>query len=124
VKRTTLVTAAILVLASLAPTLPAKSVVQIRMRGFVFVAPATVPVTIAVEPAAANRTLIVEADSDNYFRSSAVTLEGEDEKRLHLIEFKSLPAGSYTVRARVMSTTDVLGTASEGLIVSGAGPER
>ena len=39
--------------------------------------------------------LVVEADSDDYFRSSAIELDGANEKRLHSVEFKNLPAGTY-----------------------------
>ena len=115
----------ILVLISLAtPASPAKEIVSIRLRGYVFAAPATIPVTVTVEPSEKNRMLVVEADGDSYFRSSAMTLEGAEEKRLHTIEFKSLPAGSYVVRAQVLSSKDVLGTAREGLLVTGAGGEQ
>jgi len=125
VKRTAFVAVILLVLPALIPSVtPANEIVQIRLRGYIFPAPATIPVTVAVEPAAQNRMLVVEADGDSYFRSSAVTLEGADEKRLHLIEFKSLPAGSYVVRATVRSSREVLGTASEGLTVTGMGPEH
>ena len=124
-KRTTLLAALIFVVtAGITPAVPAKEVVSIRLHGYVFAAPATIPVTVAVEPAAKNRMLVVEADGDSYFRSSAVTLDGADEKRLHTMEFKSLPAGSYVVRAQVLSATDVLATASEGLQVIGEGGER
>ena len=35
---------------------------------------------------------------DPAFRASHVTLEGADERRLHTIELKNLPAGTYTLR--------------------------
>ena len=63
-------------------------------------------------------------DSEDYFRSSGVELDGEKEKRLHSVEFKSLPAGEYTLRAQVLSKQDVLGTATGGLVVTGITPER
>jgi hypothetical protein len=74
---------------------------------------------VAVEPAARNRIWWWEADSDDYFRSSAIELEGEHEKRLAHCGFRSLPAGTYEIRARVMSKNEVLGTAVEGLVVTG-----
>jgi hypothetical protein len=94
------------------------------VHGYYFAAPATVPITIAVEPGAQNRLLVVEVDSDDYFRSSGVELDGDKEKRLHSVEFKSLPAGEYTLRAQVLSKTDVLGVATGGLVVTGMIPER
>ena len=93
-------TIAVLALTALSsPRLPAKEIVEIRIHGYYWRAPATVPITIAVEPGTANRALVVEADSDDFYRSSTIELDGENEKRLHLLEFKSLPAGDYVVRA-------------------------
>ena len=102
-----------------APRTPAKQVVEIIVRGHFFSAPATVPITIAVEPAADNRVLVVEADSDDYYRSSSIELDGDKEKRLHSVELRSLPAGEYVVRAQVKSKSDVLGSAVQDLVVMG-----
>jgi hypothetical protein len=123
--RNTIVTTGLLVLGALSvPQSPAKELVEIQGHGYYFAAPATVPITIAVEPGAQNRLLVVEVDSDDYFRSSGVELDGDKEKRLHSVEFKSLPAGEYTLRAQVLSKTDVLGVATGGLVVTGMIPER
>jgi hypothetical protein len=102
---------------------PAKEIVEIRVRGHYYAAPATVPVVVAVEPRAENRTLVVEADGEEYFRSSEVELDGEKEKRLHSLEFKSLPAGEYTLRAVVRSKSQVLATAVRELVVTGVTQE-
>ena len=118
-------TLVILALAALSsPRLPAKEIVEIRIHGHFWRAPATVPITIAVEPGTNNRELIIEADSDDFYRSSTIELDGENEKRLHLVEFKSLPAGDYVVRAQVKSKSQVLGTAVNALVVTGMAPER
>jgi hypothetical protein len=123
--RTAIVTAALVVLGALSvPQSPAKEIVEIKVHGYYFAAPATVPITVAVEPSAKNRLLVVEVDSDDYFRSSGVELDGDKAKRLHSVEFKSLPAGEYTLRAQVLSKTDVLATATGGLVVTGITPER
>ena len=95
----------------------AQDVVEIRLRGRYFSDPATVRITVAVEPNADNRALRVEADGDRLFRSSEVVLHGEDGKRLHTLEFKNLPAGSYTIRAAVLSSAQVRGAAQEFLVV-------
>src|SRR5687767_14745230 len=123
--RTTIVTTGLIVLGALSvPQSPAKEIVEIKVHGYYFAAPATVPITVAVEPGAQNRMLVIEVDSEDYFRSSGVELDGENEKRLHSVEFKSLPAGEYTLRAQVLSKQDVLGTATGGLVVTGITPER
>lgn len=100
----------------------ANDVVEIRLRGHFFAEPATVQITIAVEPDAANRTLRIEADGDRLFRSTEVKLDGELDKRIHTVEFKNLPAGSYELRAEVLSQDKVRGMATQELVVAG-GPQ-
>jgi methionine-rich copper-binding protein CopC len=102
----------------------AQDVVEIRMRGRYYAEPATVRITVAVEPDAKNRVLVVQADGDRLFRSSQVSLEGDKEQRIHTVEFKNLPAGYYTVRAEVMSQDTVRGSAEELLVVGDPGEER
>ena len=122
--RISIITGLIFVVAAATTSrLPAKELIEIRMRGYYFAAPATIPVTVAVEPGANNRTLIVEVDGDNYYRSSGKDLDGENERRFHTVEFRNLPAGRYALRARVMSKSAVLGSAVEGLVVTGVSAE-
>lgn len=96
----------------------AEDVVELRLRGRYYTEPATVNITVAVEPDAANRTLRIEADGERLFRSTELELDGEKARRLHTIEFKNLPAGHYIVRAHVLSGSHVRGLA-EGLLVVG-----
>ena len=98
----------------------ANDVVAIRVNGHYFTEPATVDITVAVEPDQANRTLRIEADGDQYFRSSEINLDGPSEKRMHTVEFRNLPAGSYEVRAAVLSTNDVRAMAVQDLEVTGS----
>jgi hypothetical protein len=118
--RTILVLAALLAAAGPSPAVT-EEVVEIRLRGHYFNEPATLNITVAVEPHQLNRFLRIEADSINLFRSSVITLEGETEKRIHSVVFKNLPAGAYVLRAQVMSTSSVRGMAEQEVIVSGAG---
>jgi hypothetical protein len=99
----------------------ARDVVEIRLYGHYFAEPATVRITVAVEPDAENRALRIEADSGDLFRASDITLDGADEKRLHSLEFKNLPAGYYTLRAEVRSSTAVRGMAMQEVVVTGSG---
>jgi hypothetical protein len=55
------------------------------------------------------------------YRSSELTLSGAEEKRLHSVEFRNLPAGHYTLRAQVRSTSEVRGSAEQALVVTGSG---
>ncbi len=99
----------------------ARQVVDIVLHGKYFSEPATVRFMVTVEPDASNRTLRIEADSDDMFRASEIALNGADEKRLHTITFKNLAAGRYLLRAQVLSTRDVLGTATDDVVVTGMG---
>jgi hypothetical protein len=91
----------------------AAEVVELRLHGHYFAEPATVHVTITVEPDAQNRVLRIEADSQQMF--------GANEKRVHSIQFKNLPAGFYTLRAEVRSANEIRGTARQELTVTGGG---
>ena len=99
----------------------ASDVVQIVVYGRYFTEPATVRFIVAVEPDADNRTLRIEADSMDMFRASEVSLQGADEKRLHTFTFKNLAAGYYTLRAQVLSSHNVRGTATGEVVVTGVG---
>ena len=101
----------------------AQDVVEIRLRGRYFSEPATVRITVAVEPHERNRTLVIQADGDRLFRSSELELAGENGKRLHTFEFKNLPAGYYTIRAEVHSSAQVRGAAEELLVVGDPGEQ-
>jgi hypothetical protein len=98
----------------------AADVVGIHINGHYFAEPAIIQVTVNVEPDEANRTLRVEADGDSFFRSSEFTLDGRSEKRVHIVEFKNVPAGTYEVRAEVLSEKAVRGLAMQDLEVMGS----
>jgi hypothetical protein len=120
VRRTTaFVLVAILTMPMLAVRGGAEQIVEIRVRGHYYSAPATVIVNVAVRPDAANHKLLIEAESERFVRSSVIELEGEGDKRIHTIQFKSLPEGEYVLRAEVRSRTDVRGQAVQMLTVTG-----
>jgi hypothetical protein len=101
----------------------AKDNVEIRISGHFFAEPATVQLIVAVEPNAENRTLRVEADGDNMFCATELSLAGDREQRLHTIQFKNLAAGEYTLRAQVLSTSSVRSQAEQGIMVTGDGTQ-
>ena len=117
--RWTVLTASLVALTGAAGS--AKDNLEIRLQGHYFAEPATVQLIVAIEPAAGNRTLVVEADGDNMFCSTEVQLAGDKEQRLHSIQFKNLPAGDYTLRARVLSTGAVRSEATQEIMVTGDG---
>jgi hypothetical protein len=99
----------------------AADVVEILLQGSYFSEPATVSLTVAVEPHEANRSLWIEADGEDLYRASEITLSGATEKRLHSIAFKNLTAGHYLLRAAVRSSSGVRGMATREVVVTGAG---
>jgi len=114
-----IVKAAIACIILASTTAATQDVVQIRLRGRFFAAPATIRVTIAVEPDQHNRVLIIQADGDRLFRSSEVPLDGENGQRIHVVEFKNLPAGQYVLRAEVHAKNDDIRGAAEELLTVG-----
>jgi len=100
-----------------------KDNVEIRLSGRFFAEPATVQLVIAVEPNSENRTLRVEADGDNMFCATEIQLAGAREQRLHTVSFKNLSAGGYTLRAQVLSNSNVRSQAEQEIMVAGDGAD-
>lgn len=105
--------------AALAVPATAGDIVEIHLRGHYYVAPATVDISVLVEPNAANRVLRVEADGDQMYRSTDIELSGASDRRQHLVEFKNLEPGTYQLRAVVLSTNQVRGMAVSDMMVTG-----
>lgn len=51
-----------------------------------------------------NRFIEIIAESDVYYRSSEIQLDGNRAPRTTLVEFRDLPAGTYSVSAIVKGT--------------------
>jgi hypothetical protein len=60
-------------------------------------APADLRVRVDVPRSSQNRTLVIVAESDEFYRSSEMPLEGEDAPRVIEVQFRSLPNGQYSV---------------------------
>lgn len=58
---------------------------------------------IRVERNSSNRLLRIIVDSENYYRSSDIQLDGEYAAASHFMTLKSLPAGTYVLLAVVYS---------------------
>jgi hypothetical protein len=63
--------------------------------------PANLIVRTRVEADPKNRELEVSAESVDFYRSSAIQLEGERAPRTRQFEFRSLPPGTYSVRVNL-----------------------
>jgi hypothetical protein len=67
-------------------------------------APATMRVTVHIEPSAANRALTIVADGSEFYRSSQFPLEGDQSAKTFEVFFPSLPGGEYEVYAYLMDS--------------------
>jgi hypothetical protein len=83
--------------------------VQLRLSSSFATAPATVVVTATVERDVRNRSLIVTADSEEFYTRSAIELDGDQDARLHQFWLKGLPEGRYVITAQVQGTNGVIG---------------
>jgi hypothetical protein len=117
IRNGTLVTAVALCLAATLP-LTAQKQLELRVPAHVLGTSAEVTLTLYVDPHPDNRSLIVEADSENMFTSSQIPLEGGSEKRVHQVRFRSLLPGEYTIRATLRSATGVRASTSNRLLVT------
>ena len=64
-------------------------------------APANLYIRLSIEPNANNRVVSVVAESEDYYRSSEVALEGEHGPRTVIVQFRSVPEGQYEIRSAV-----------------------
>src|SRR5882762_10037589 len=65
-------------------------------------APANLVIRTKLEPDVNNRAMEVIAESGEFYRSSAIQLEGDRAPRTVTFEFRSLPPGEYAVTAAVI----------------------
>jgi hypothetical protein len=75
---------------------------QLRVTPTMGMAPADVRITATVEPDVNNRAIEIVAESEEFYRSSRIPLEGADAARTSIFRFRSLPAGSYQVSAALI----------------------
>ncbi|HEX7796951.1 MAG TPA: hypothetical protein VF456_21460 [Vicinamibacterales bacterium] len=88
-------------------------------------APAYLRVRMTVEPNAVNRTVVVVAESDGYYRSSEMPLEGERGPRTLFLEFRGVPSGDYQVRAVVGDARGhEVATVKQNVFVIASGTDR
>jgi hypothetical protein len=71
---------------------------SLRVSPAVAYAPATLRVQTTIEPDADNRSIEIIAESPEFYRSSAIQLDGESAPKTTIIQFPGLPTGEYSVR--------------------------
>jgi hypothetical protein len=62
-------------------------------------APSNLNIRARVIPHADNRALTVVADSEDFYRSSQITLDGERAPATIMFQFQAVPGGDYEVYA-------------------------
>lgn len=67
-------------------------------------APAMLTVRVSVEESPENRWLQVVAESQNFYRSSQVQIDGVNSTPLKVFEFRGLPTGVYEVTSVLVGT--------------------
>jgi hypothetical protein len=90
--------AAAMILAAAAP-LGAGGRLSMRVSPSTAFAPANLVVRAMVEHNEENRAIEIIAESEDFYRSSEIGLDGANAPRTTLFEFRSLPTGFYEVRA-------------------------
>ncbi len=76
-----------------------KDPLMLRVSPAVAFAPANLIVRATIEANAANRAMEIVAESEDFYRSSEIQLDGDQAPRTTQFEFRSLPPGTYEVRA-------------------------
>jgi hypothetical protein len=94
-----------------APPLGSSSLLNVRVTPPVTFAPGFLTVHVTVQPTPENRLLEVIAESDDYYRRSEVSLDGERAARMNVFELKDLPSGMYEVRTVLLGPTGELASA-------------
>jgi hypothetical protein len=73
------------------------------LRAHVYPAVSRAPAEVRIEAVIArsddNRRLEVTIDSEGYYRRTSVELDGARAARVHTVQFRGLPQGTYEVRA-------------------------
>jgi len=98
--------------------------ITLKVSPAVAFAPANLVVRATVEADADNRAIEIVAESPDFYRSSEIQLQGDKAARTSTFEFRSLPPGTYEVRAKLLSASGQTRAAVRqqiNVIASGAG---
>jgi len=91
-----------ILLATAALPLGAGERITMRVSPAVSFAPANQRVRATIEGDADNRAVEISAESADFYRSSEIQLDGDKAARTSTFEFRSLPPGTYEVRATLL----------------------
>jgi len=77
----------------------ARDPLTVRVSPAVCFAPANLVVRTTIEADSTNRSIEIVAESPDFYRSSQIELDGDKAPRTTTFEFRSLPSGTYEVKA-------------------------
>jgi hypothetical protein len=83
-------------------------------------------VRATIAASADNRTVEIVAESEDFYRSSEIQLDGDRAPRTSQFEFRSLPPGTYEVKAilRGSSGTERASVRQQVNVISNGGSDR
>jgi hypothetical protein len=84
---------------TMTPHAGARDKLTLRVSPAVSFAPANLVVRATIEADASNRAVEISAESEDFYRSSEIQLDGTSAPRTSRFEFRSLPPGTYEVKA-------------------------
>ena len=96
---------------------------QVRLSGHYAFAPATLRAIVRVRPDQDNRLLKVVADSETFLRSSDIELDGASAPRVHTIDWRALPAGTYEISIVVVGTRGPRARITQSVVVVSRGDD-
>ena len=98
--------------------------ITVKVSPAVAFAPANLVVRTMIEADQDNRAVEIIAESADFYRSSQIQLEGDKAPRTTSFEFRSLPPGTYDVRALLIGADGeqrAFARQTINVIASGAG---
>ena len=87
---------------------PAEAKLRLHVTPAVAKAPAEVRIEVWVAPQDDNRTLEIAVDSGEFYRRSAIALDGAQAAHSFTVEYRSMPAGDYEVLVRLLAQKGVV----------------
>ena len=89
-------------------------------------APANLVVRARIETEARNRAVEIVAESTDFYRSSEIQLDGDNAPVTNSFEFRSLPSGTYEIKASVLDASGQLRASarSQVNIIASGGEHR
>jgi hypothetical protein len=91
------------IIAGSSTTTDAGAPLALRVSPAVAFAPANLNVRATVEADKDNRSIEIIAESSEFYRASAIELDGDRAPRTNTFEFRSLPPGTYSVQATLFT---------------------